>query len=77
MIAPASGLGMRVGRFSKLLRELGVLAMPYARLDTTRFIGAVCRVPSGPGVRRLLVPSAADGEFIGHRSVVDGVDATR
>jgi len=35
MIAWASGLGMGVGRFSRPLRGVGVLAMPDAGLDTT------------------------------------------
>jgi len=35
MIAWASALGMVVGRFSRLLRGVGVLAMLEAGLDTT------------------------------------------
>jgi hypothetical protein len=34
MIAQASGLGMGVGKFSRPLRGVGVLAMPDAWLDT-------------------------------------------
>jgi len=35
MIVRASGLGMGVGRFSRGLRGVEVLAMPDAGLDTT------------------------------------------
>jgi hypothetical protein len=34
MIMWVSGLGMGVGRFSRPLREVGVLVMPDAGLDT-------------------------------------------
>jgi len=36
MIARGLGLGMGVGRFSRPLRGVGVLAMPDVGLDTTR-----------------------------------------
>jgi hypothetical protein len=42
MIARASGLGMGVGRFSRLLGGVGVLAMLNAGLDTTRRVESVC-----------------------------------
>jgi hypothetical protein len=42
MIVRASGLGMGIGRFSRLLRGVGVLAMPDAGWDTTRRIESVC-----------------------------------
>jgi len=77
MIARASGLGMGVGRFSRPLREVGVLAMPDAGLDTTRRIESVCKVLPGEGVLRLLVPGVAAGVFIDCRSVADGVEAMR
>ena len=35
MIVRASGLGMGVGKFSSPLREVGVIVMPNAGLDTT------------------------------------------
>ena len=35
MIVRASGLGMGVGRFSRLLTGVGVITMPYAGLDMT------------------------------------------
>jgi len=50
MIARASGLGMGVGRFSRPLRGVGVLAMPDAGLDTMRRVDSVCEVPQGAGV---------------------------
>jgi len=34
MIARASGFGMGVGRYSRPLRGVGVLAMPDERLDS-------------------------------------------
>jgi len=77
MIARASGLGMGVGRFSRPLRGVGVLAMPDAGLDTTRRIESVCVIPLGPGVLRLLVPGVAVGVIIDRRCVADGVEVTR
>jgi len=50
MVARASGLGMGVGRVSRPRRGVGVLAMPDARLDTTRRFESVCEVPPGAGV---------------------------
>jgi len=72
MIARASGLGMRVGRFSRPLRGVGVIAMPNAGLDTTRRIA----VPPGAGVLRLLVTGVAVGVFIDRRCAADGVEVT-
>jgi len=76
MIARASGFGMRVGRFSRPLRGVGVLAMSDAELDTKRRVESVCMVPLGAGVLRLLVPGVAVGVCIDRRCVVDGVEAT-
>ena len=73
MIARAAGLGMGVGRFSRPLRGVGVLAMPDAGLDTTRRV----EVPPGAGVLRLLVPGVAFGVFVDRRCVADGVEVTR
>jgi hypothetical protein len=73
MIARASGLGMGVGRFSRPLRGVGVIAMPKAGLDTTRRV----EDPPGAGVLRLLVIGVAVGVFIDRRCVADGVDVTR
>jgi hypothetical protein len=50
MVVQASGLGMGVGRFSRLRRGVGVLAMLEVTLDTTRHIDSVCEVPLGAGV---------------------------
>jgi len=50
MITRASGLGTGVGRFSRPLRGVGVLAMPDAGLDSTQRIESVCKVPLGAGV---------------------------
>jgi len=75
MIARASGLGIGVGRFSRQLRGVGVLAMPDAGLDTTRLVESVYKVPAGAGVLRLLVTGMAVGVFIDRRSVADGVEA--
>jgi len=74
MIAWASGFGMGVGRFSRPLRGVGVLAIPDARLDTMRRVESVYIVPLGAGVLRLLVPGVAVGVIIDHRCVADGVE---
>jgi hypothetical protein len=76
MIAPASGLGMGVGRFSRPLRGVGVLAMPDVGLDTTRRVESVCMVPLGAGVLRLLVPGMAVGVIIDSLCVAEGVEVT-
>jgi hypothetical protein len=77
MITRASGLGMGVGRSSRLLRGVGVLEMPDAGLDTTRRIESGNVIPLGAGVLRLLVPGAAVGVSIDRRCVADGVEVTR
>jgi hypothetical protein len=77
MVARASGLGMVVGRFSRLRREVGVLAMSDARLNTTRCVESVCEVPSGAGVLRLLVSGMVVAVVIDHRCVADGVTPRR
>jgi len=77
MIARASGLGMGVGRFSRPLRGVGVLAMPDAELDTTRRVESLCVIPLGAGVLQLLVPSVAVGVIIDSHCVADGVEVTR
>jgi len=68
---------MGVGRFSRPLRGVGVLAMPDAGLDTTRRVESVCVIPLGAGVLRLLVPGVAVAVIIDRRCVVDGVEVTR
>jgi len=76
MIAQASGLGMGVGRFSRPLRGVGVLAMVDAKQDATRHIESVSQVPPGAGGLQLFVPGIAVGVFIDRRCVVDGVAVT-
>jgi hypothetical protein len=76
MIARASGFGMGVGRLSRPLRGVRVLAMPDAGLDTTRRIESVCMVLLGAGVLRLFVPSVVVGGIIDRHCVVDGVKVT-
>jgi hypothetical protein len=73
MIAQASGLGMGVGRFSRPLRGVGVIAMPNEGLDTTRRV----EVPPGAGVLQLLVLVMGVGVFNDRRCVADGVEVTR
>jgi len=73
MIVRASGLVMGVDRFSRPLREVGVLAMPDAGLETTQRVESVCEVPLGAGVLRLLEPGVAVGVILYCRCVADGV----
>ena len=77
MIVWASGLGMGVGKFSRGLRGVGVLAIPETGLDKTRCIESVCEVPLGAGVLRLLVPGMVFGVIIDCRCAADGVIVTR
>jgi len=76
MIARASGFGMGVGRFSRPLGGVGVLAMPDAGLDTTRRVESVCMVPLGAGVLRLLVHGMAVEVIIDRCCVADRVEVT-
>jgi len=76
MITQASGLRMGAGRFSRLLRGVGVLAMADAGLDTTRHVQSVREVPLGAGGLRLIVPGLRVGGFIDHHCVADGVEVT-
>ena len=50
MIARASGFEMGVGRFSRLLSGVGLLAVPDAGLDTTRRVDSVCMFALGAGL---------------------------
>jgi len=68
---------MGVGKFSRPLRGVGVLAMPDACLDPTRHIGSVCEVPVGAGALRLLVPGVAVGVSIDRQCLADRLEATR
>jgi hypothetical protein len=63
---------MGIGRFSRLLRGVGVLAMPNGGLDTTQLVESVCEVPPVAGV-----PSMAVGVLYDCRCVADGVEVTR
>jgi hypothetical protein len=73
MITEASGLGIGVGRFSRHLREVVVITMADAGLDTTRHF----EVHPGAGVLRLHVSGVVVGGSIDCRCVVDGVEVTR
>jgi len=72
MITRPSELGIWVGRFSRPLRGVGVIAMPNVGLDTTRRV----EVPPGAGVLRLLVTGMAVEIFIDRRCVADRVEVT-
>ena len=72
MIAQAHGLGMEVGRFSRPLKGVGVIAMPDEGMNTMQYIEA----PLGAGELRLLVPGLAVGVFIHRCCVADGVEVT-
>jgi hypothetical protein len=63
---------MGVGRFSRLQRGVGVIAMLDAALDKTQCL----EVPPGAGVLPLLVPGVVVGVFINGRCVVDRVEVT-
>jgi len=77
MIVRATGLQMAVSRFSRQLREVGVLAMPDAGLDAIRGVDSVCKGPPDSSALRLLIPGLAVGVCIDGCSVVDGVEVTR
>jgi hypothetical protein len=77
MITQASGFGMGVGRFSRPLRGVGVLAMPDAGLDTSRLVESVGMVTLGAAVLQLLVPGVAVGVITDSCCVADGMDVTR
>jgi hypothetical protein len=64
---------MGVGRISRALRGVGVIAIPNVGRDTKRRI----EVAPGAGVLQILVTSMAVGVFIDRRCVADGVVVTR
>ena len=76
MIARASGFGMGVGRFSRPLRGVEVLAMLDAELDTMRHVESVYMVSLGAGVSRLLVRGVAVGVIIDCCCAADRVEVT-
>jgi hypothetical protein len=67
---------MGVGRLSRPLRGLVVLAMLDAGLDATRRVECVCKIPPGAGGLRMLITGMAAGVFIDRRSVADGLETT-
>jgi hypothetical protein len=77
MIARASGLGMRVGRVSRLLRGVGVLAMPGAGRYTKQRVESVCVIQLGADVLQLRVPGGAVGVIIDRPCAADRVEVTR
>jgi hypothetical protein len=68
---------MVAGRFSSPLRAVGVLAMPGARLDTTRHGESVCKLAPGVVLLQRLVHGVVLEVFIDRSSVADGVEVTR
>jgi len=77
MIRWVSASRLGVGRFSRPLRGVGVLAIPYAGQDTTRRVESVCKISLGAAVPQLLVPGLVVRVFIDRRSIADGVKANR
>jgi hypothetical protein len=72
MIAWASGFTIGVGRFSRPLRGVGVIAMWDAGLDSTRCV----EVPLGAGVLSLFAPGVGVEVSIDHQCVADRVEVT-
>jgi hypothetical protein len=73
MVVQASGLDMGLGRLSRLLRGVGVLAMLDSRLDKPRRFESVCEVP---GVQRLLESGMAVRVIIDCQCEMDRVEVT-
>jgi len=67
---------MGVGRYSRLLRGVQVLALPNVGLDTTQHVESVSEVPPGAGVLKLLVPSMVVGVCIDRHCVADREEVT-
>jgi len=74
MVEQASGLRMTLGRVSRPLRGVGLLAMPDGGLDISQHIESVCKVPPGTGVLQLVVPGIAVVGFNHHYSELDKVE---
>jgi hypothetical protein len=68
MAAWASGMVIGVGKLTRPLRGVGVLAMPDARLDTMQCGESVCEIPLGAGGVPRLLPGVGVGELIYHHS---------
>ena len=77
IVARTPGLRMGIGSCSRLLKGVGKLAMPDARLDTVQHVESVCEGPRCAGVQRLSIPSMAVGVITDHPCVVDTVTGTR
>lgn len=73
-IAWPTGFGMGVGRFSRLLRVVGVLTLWKAGRDKTGCIESTCEVPLATVVLWLLVPSMAVGVLIDRHNVAGQVE---
>jgi len=72
IIARASGLEIRVSRFSRPLQGVGVLALLDAGLDTMQQVESVFEVP-----QCAVVPGVAVGVCIDRRCIADDVEVTR
>jgi hypothetical protein len=67
---------MGVGKFSRPLRGVGVLAMPDSGLHRTRHVESVSVSPPGAVLLRLLVPGGTGGAIIDHCCVAEGMEVT-
>jgi hypothetical protein len=76
MIALVSGFGMGVGRFSRPLGGVGVLAMPDVGLHTMGCVKSVCEDSLGAGVLQQLVTGIGVGAIIDCHCVADGLNVT-
>jgi len=74
MVVPASWLAMGVGRLSRQLRGVGVLAMQDVELDATWRIEFVCEVNPGVVLLWQIVPRVAVKVFIASCWVADKVE---
>jgi hypothetical protein len=70
MILWASGLGLRVDRFSRQLRGVGVIAKPDAQHGTMELV----EVPLGAAVLRVHVPAMVVRVLIDRLCIADGVE---
>jgi len=75
IITWAFRLEMGVGWFSRLLRGVGVVAIPDVGVNTMQRIESVCNVSPAAGMLWLLLPVVAVGVLIAHCCAVDRMDA--
>jgi hypothetical protein len=75
-ITCTSGFGIAVGRLSRPVRGVGLLAMADAGLDTLRRIASVQMVSLGTVVLQLRMPRVAVGVIIARRCLPDGAEFT-